>query len=184
MYFILKNDIDYDSELYIKEPKGLPVEFDLISGIKMTTAIETPLAYTTNARKGDKLRAFLDCSYTLMSSELLSLFKEAGVDNLQTFPAIVKSTEDGHIWDNYYGVNILGLISCADLSKSTYSELMPGCYEFEELAIDSSKTMGTLLFRLQENSATIIMHKNVGKHIMERDPDETLEGWTVDSIVQ
>jgi len=87
-----------------------------------------------------------------MSQKCLDLFEGAGVDNLQTFPAIIKSETDGTVWDNYFAVNVLGLISCADLSKSTYTEIMPGSYRFRELAIYPEKAKGALLFRLQEDS--------------------------------
>ena len=184
MYFTLINDLKYDSEFHINDPVGLPASFDLMSGKAMPTDIRTPLVYTTNAQKGDELRAFFRGSFTIMSAELLKLFKESGVDNLQTFPAIIRSTEDGNIWDNYFGVNVLGLISCADLSKSSYSETMHGHYRFKTLAIDSTKTDGALMFRLQEHTPTIIIHRSVGRYIKDKDPDKILKGWSVGNIIQ
>lgn len=184
MYFTLINDIEYETSVTVNDPEGLPIEFDLMSGSVMNTPIETPLVYTTNAGKDDEIRDFLDSSFPLMSAKFLDLVKQSGVDNLQTFPAIIKSLEDGTVWENYFGVNILGLISCADLPKSTYDEIMPGHYCFDELAIDTSKTMGTLMFRLQEHSPTIIMHSDIGQHIVDNDPDFELKGWSVGEIIQ
>ncbi|MCW8997705.1 MAG: hypothetical protein OQK04_03165, partial [Kangiellaceae bacterium] len=110
--------------------------------------------------------------------------KGAGVDNLQVFPAIVKSEIDGTVWDGYFAVNVLGLIACADLDKSEYAEIMPGSYRFSELAIHAKKANEALLFRLQEDPGSILMHKNVGKYIVENDPDETMVGWEADDIIQ
>ncbi|MEJ2393436.1 MAG: hypothetical protein P8Z77_01425 [Candidatus Thiodiazotropha sp.] len=82
-------------------------------------------------------------------------------------------------------MNILGIISCDDLSKYTYDEIMPGHYIFNELAIHTEKkTKDILLFRLQEHSPTIIIHKSVLKYIVDNDPDETLLGWEADDIIQ
>lgn len=142
------------------------------------------MVYTTDAKAGDTMRDFLDGSLPIMSKRFVNLLKDAGVDNFQLFPAIIKSKVDDTIWDDYFGVNILGLISCADLSKSTYSEIMPGHYKFRELAIDAEKAKGVLLFRLEESITEIIIHRSVGRYIRDHDPDKTILGWSVKKIIQ
>ncbi len=122
-------------------------------------------------------------SVTLMSKRFLDILQDAGVDNLQDFP-IVKIEKDGTVWKNHFTVNVLGMISCAVLSKSTYSEIMPGHYRFQELAIDTEKAKDALLFRLQEHSPSIIVHKSVLKSLVDNDPEETLIGWEADDIIQ
>ena len=185
MYFILKNDISFESEFNINEPTDdFPIELDFLSGSVITLPIDTPFVFTTNAKSGNELRDFLDCSFPLMSKRFLRFFEESGVDNLQVFPAVIKSTEDGTIWEDYFVINVLGMIACADINNSTYDEIMPGHYIFDELAINADKAKGALLFRLHEHSPTIIMHKSVGKYIMSKDPDKTTKGWTVGTIIQ
>ena len=184
MYFSLINDIKYNSDIYIREPKGLPAELDFIGGDVIDLQVDNPMVFTTNAKAGDKLRAFHKSSFTIMSKAFLELVQQAGVDNLQVFPIIIKSTEDGTIWSDYFGVNILGVVKCADLSQSTYDEIMTGHYVFDELAIDASLINNQLLFRLQEHLPTIIMHRSVGRYIKDRDPDKTLAGWSVKKIIQ
>ncbi len=180
----MKNNILSDFESTLNEPKSFPRDINFISGKVITEEIQTPLIFTTNAKRGDTMLDFFKGSVTLMSKRFLKILQGAGVDNLQVFPAIVKSEEDGTIWTDYFAINILSMISCADLSKSTYDEIMPGHYIFEELAIFPEKTNGELLFRLQEHSPTIIMHRNIGVHIKSQDPDKTLLGWTVEKIIQ
>ncbi len=184
MYFILVNDIRSDFDFTLNEPKNLPREVNFIRGSMITYELDTPLVYTTNAKSGDLLVDFSRGSITLMSKRFLDILKGAGVDNLQVFPAIVKNEEDGTTWDNYFAVNVLGMISCADLSKSKYTEIMPGHYRFKELAINAEKAKGALLFRLQEHSPTIIVHRSVLKQIVDNDPEETLSGWEADDIIQ
>jgi hypothetical protein len=184
LYYILKNNILSDFESTLSEPKGFPREVNFISGKVISEKIKTPLVFTTNAKQGDAMVDFSKGSVTLMSKRFLEILQGAGVDNLQVFPAIVKSEEDETVWKDYFAVNVLGMISCADLSKSTYDEIMPGHYAFDELAIYPEKAKGTLLFRLHEHSPTIIMHRSVGVHIKSQDPDKTLLGWTVERIIQ
>ena len=185
MYFILKDDITYEkTEFYINEPKDIPVELDFMGGKLITMDIDNPFVYTTNAKSGDELRDFNASGFMVMSKRFLELIKGSGVDNLQVFPAIIKSEVDDTVWEEYYGVNVLGSISCADLGKSIYDEVMPGHYIFDQLAIDAEKAKGALLFRLQEHMPTLVMHKSVGKYIVDNDPDETLTGWDFEEIIQ
>lgn len=184
MYYILKNDLYMDADIALNEPEDLSVELLFINGSVITMAVPNPMVFTTNAKAGDTMLDFQCSSFPVMSKRLLSLFQEAGVDNLQVFPAIIKSEEDGTVWENYFVVNVIEMIACADLSKSTYDEVMRGHYIFDELAIDSEKAKGALLFRLQEHSPTIIIHRDVGRYINTNDPDRTIIGWSVGKIIQ
>jgi hypothetical protein len=184
MYYILTNDISSDFDSTLNEPTNLPREVNFISGSIITHQIEKPLVFTTNAKLGDTMVDFSRGSITLMSKRFLELLQNAGVDNLQAFPAIVKSNEDGTTWNDYFAVNVLGMVSCAVLSKSTYNEIMPGHYIFTELAIDASKGKDALLFRLQEHAPTIIIHRDVIRYIIDNDPEEDLLGWEFDDIIQ
>ena len=184
MYFTLVNDILSHSQIKFKEPDGLPVELDFMGGETISLDIELPMVFSTNAKSGDKLPDFKKGSFTIMSQRFIDLLESAGVDNLQIFPIIIKSEVDGTVWDGYFGVNILGVIECADLNNSTYDEIMPEHYIFDELAIHAEKAQGKLLFRLKEHLPTIIMHRSVGRYIKDSDPEKTLLGWTVKKIIQ
>lgn len=182
MYFQLKRDKFAD--IGIDEPENLPLDLSFIRGASIALPMEPMMVFTTNAVAGDKLPDFSGGSIPVMSLHFLTLLEKAGVDNLQKFPILIKSDEDETIWQGYFAVNILGLIQCADLSRSDYGEIWHGLYDFDTLAIDTSKLNGSLLFRLQESPSTIIMHKSVGKYIMENDPDGQLTGWDVEEIIQ
>ncbi len=184
MYFILVNDSFSDRDYSLQAPQNLPREVNFTSGAKIDKDLDTPLVFTTEATSGSDMLDFHRGTVTLMSKRFTDILNGAGVDNLQLIPAVIKSTADGFIWEDYYAVNILGMISCADLTKSTYTEIMPGHYRFKELAIHSKKANEALMFRLQEHAPSIIFHKSVGKYIMEQDPDEELIGWDADDIIQ
>ena len=107
----------------------------------------------------------------------------AGVDNLQVFPITLTNDHDGSVYDNYSICNIVGLISCVDLSRSKYQPIMDGMYMFEEIAIDLSKTNGALLFRLAESRREIIVHHSVCNYIVDNDPDSETDGYDWDELV-
>jgi hypothetical protein len=116
----LINDILFESFIYINEPEDLPVELDCLGGHIIDISVDNPMVSTTNAKSGDDIRDIYDSSYLAMPKHFLELLHQAGVDNFQIFPIIIKSAEDDAVWDNYFGVNILGLILCVILFKSTY----------------------------------------------------------------
>lgn len=184
MYLTLINNIRLDSHISIYEPKDLPVEIDFMSGNIVNFPEEKELVYTTNAVEGDSLRDFQKGSFTLMSERFLKLLEDAGVDNVQKIPAKIVSDVDGYVWDNYFGVNVIGVITCADMDNSIYDEIMPGHYIFDELAIHPEKANGALMFRLHEHLPTIVIHRNVGVYIKNQDPDKTLIGWSVGKVIQ
>lgn len=184
MYFTLINNILSDFSSSLNEPTNFPQEVNFISGSAIQYKFDEPLVFTTNAKSGDKMVDFSKGAVTLMSKKFLTLMQEAGVDNLQAFPAVVQSETDGTIWENYFAVNILGMVSCADLEKSKYTEIMPGHYRFKELAINTEKVKGALVFRLHEHCPTIIIHRSVGRYIKDQDPDKSLLGWGVGKIIQ
>jgi len=185
MYYTLINDIVSDFEGTLNEPTNYPQqEVNFISGTLIKHELEQPLVYTTSAKAGDAMIDFSKGSVTLMSKRFLEILKGAGVDNLQVFPAIIKSEKDDTIWSDYFAVNVIGIVACADLNKSIYDEIMPGHYGFDTLAIDAKKAEGKFLFRLHEHCPTLIVHNSVLKYIVDNDPDYSIIGWETDEIVQ
>jgi hypothetical protein len=184
MYLKLINDKLYESAVYVKEPENVAVEVNFLRGRLIEQTLALPIVYTTNGKAGDEIRDFLDAGYPLMSKRFVELLQAAGVDNLQLFPAIIKSEIDGSIWEDYYVVNVLSLIACADMNNSDYDEIMSGHYRFRELAIHPEKANHALLFRLQEDATILIIQKSVGQFIRSQDPDKKLKGWSVGKIMQ
>lgn len=105
-----------------------------------------------------------DLGIPVMSKRLCDVLTNAGVDNLELFPAKLKNNQTGQVFD-YYVYNVLGLVAAMDLQKSEY-ETYKGEKPFadttiHELAIDESKVNDLLFFRLAENVSTIIVHESI-----------------------
>lgn len=97
----------------------------------------------------------------VMSPRLLDALRTQGVDNLQSFPAHIKNSETGERLDQpYFFVNVVGIVSCANVGASDSNPLGPSYY-FHELVVDPSKARGLLLFRLKESPFEIIVHERI-----------------------
>lgn len=78
---------------------------------------------------------------------------------------------------NYKAVNILGLVSAADMQKSvaTIHDGIPLIdVDFDELVIDEQKTKGIKLFRLAESTNAILIHESLRDALIEKGFGEDL----------
>ena len=94
-----------------------------------------------------------DLGIPVMSKRLCDVLLNAGVDNLELFPAKLKNKQTDQIFD-YYVYNILGLLDSMSLQQSANEA-------------SESKINDLLLFRLTENVSAIIVHESLEKAIEE-----------------
>jgi hypothetical protein len=117
----------------------------------------------------------------LMSDPFHEALREAGVDNLDVYDAVIRS-QDGSIEHRGYKVfNLLGVVRAADLEKTRFGE-GPQLIDatIETLGIDPAKARGLLMFRLAERVGSVIVHERVKRvlearnfpNIIFRDPAE------------
>jgi hypothetical protein len=105
----------------------------------------------------------------LMSKDLVAALVECGVDNLQTYDVIIKSSK-GADSENYLAVNIVGAIAAADMEKSLVLDAPDGpsaTVIFERLVIDETKACGQLVFRLGQSLSTILIEERVVHRLEE-----------------
>ena|SRR5687768_16074699 len=103
----------------------------------------------------------------IMSGKLLRQLKSAGVDNLEAFRAILRG-DNGRTIDDYFIVNVVGAIACANLEESEYDPPTGRAtinVWFDRLVIDEDRAGNTKLFRLGENLGTILVHEDVKRHL-------------------
>jgi hypothetical protein len=149
------------------------------AGTVIRQTLPTPLRFGTTHSKQAPPGGMLSNRVPVMSHLLVKALEEAGVSNLQLFAAEVTSRVDGTIWNDYYAVNVVGLVSCADLAKSEYTTIMdrPGegalpLMAFQDLKIDATRAEGWLLFRLAEDPGTIVVADRVVEHLRAQRSDE------------
>jgi hypothetical protein len=112
-----------------------------------------------------------DGNMCLMSARLVQVLEEAGVDNLQTFRALLRNSNTGETHD-YRAVNIVGAIAAADLSASNWTSHDPDPrfdVNFDALAVDATAARGAMLFRLAENTGVILVHERLRDRLQTAD---------------
>jgi hypothetical protein len=105
----------------------------------------------------------------LFSDKLIAAIQSAGVDNLATYEARIFDPDSGKWHTHYKAVNVLGLVSAADMARSvaTVHDGIPLIdVSFDKLVIDPEKPLGLPLFRLAENNSAIIVHERVKQAVL------------------
>jgi hypothetical protein len=112
-----------------------------------------------------------DGNICLMSDAMVRALKDAGVDNIDVYPAVLKNIETGETY-SYQAVNIVGLVSAADLGRSEWESYDgDGLFDvnFSRLEVDTAAAKGALIFRLAENTGTILIHEKVRERLEKQD---------------
>ncbi len=106
----------------------------------------------------------------VMHISVLDAIKAAGVDNLQTYDAVLRDLDNGIEYRDYKAFNVVGTVAAADRSGSTMIDTSNSTMidaDFDRLVLDEAKCAGKLLFRLAENITAIIVDERV-KHEIEK----------------
>jgi hypothetical protein len=165
MYYLLETNYFAKPEPYRTDATDPPSAYEpakWLRGRSMKPPADT-LQFVLEGRRGSGLaELFLD-STPLFRTDLLAALREAGVDNIEAFAAELHPSS-GQPVSGYQAVNILGLVKCADMSKSEFDDVGGTgliAVSFRKLVIDESAAKGMLFFRLAESVASIIVHENV-----------------------
>lgn len=166
MYYLLETDYfvkptAYRTSSLVTEFKFKPSRW--ITGQRMAEPKE-PIKVEFWQNGGDGLAEILLDSIPLFSANLVSALQTQGVDNLQLFPVQIVERDGLQINQDYFAVNILGCVKCADMDKSEYTDITGGgllAVNFRKLVIDEEKARGFKLFRLAESVASIIVRNDI-----------------------
>lgn len=171
-YFVFTTNYDDDNTGRLSTEPELPSGDDnWWLGQRLDIEPPTPLVYEIDEDDEGPLGPFYEeLDAPLMSGPLVDALRSAGVDNLDTYDAVIRETRTGREHHGYKAVNIIGLVKAADESSNT-KELGLGGKDgliaawFEDLVVSEEKARGMLFFRLAENVSTILIHKSVKEQI-------------------
>lgn len=166
-HYVLYSKADENSARISSGP-ALPPQYDnWMTGSRIEVDLPEPLIYLIDPEDEGIMRPyFRSPGAPLMSIELLAAIRSAGVDNIDTYDAVIRETRTNREFHNYKAVNIIGLISAADLDASVYTS--SGLSDepimdlwFDKLVLDEDKITDNLFFRLAENVAVVLAHYSV-----------------------
>jgi len=139
-------------------------------GRVITTFIQVPIVVDLDPQFQGLMMPMFDSGLLLFSDEMINALHRSGIDNFQCFDAIVRDTVNDIEYKTYKVINIIGIISAANLDESIYSahdrtKLID--MDFESLSIDESKAEGRYMFRLAESVNGIVVHERVKRALEE-----------------
>jgi hypothetical protein len=151
----------------------LPSSVSFTAGRVIPKGVPKPIIFPVDTTAKNPPGDYLEFNIPVLSNRLLAAVTEAGVDNLQAFPALLRNSDTGEEWDGYQGINFLGLISCLAVAESKAKSSLPPLYSFNigEMVIEESRADGALAFRLAESPAVLLVHKRLRDHLKHATPE-------------
>ncbi len=168
-YYRLDTDLP-NLRVYISKASHRGRKFALNRGRALAEDPQPPFLFDVESedavdRMQDLQIPAYDSAGPIFHRRLVEVIQAAGVDNLQVYPAVLQIEATGdRISDAYQAVNVIGLVSCADMEESE-AEPIAGSHFFLNLKIDPEQTQGMLMFRLAEQPIEIVVHERVADAI-------------------
>lgn len=170
MYYVLacKDPLDHDLASISYDPDDPWRSW--VSGARFSDPPppdEPVIAYVEKGDSGE-MPELDDVALPLMSQRLARVLTQAGVDNIDFYPAEVEDLASGTVYKDHVAFNLIGPIAAADVAKTRFSETNRDrmiSADIDSLTIDESKTRGALMFRLAESVTTIVVHESVKRAI-------------------
>jgi hypothetical protein len=183
MYYELIKSLD--NSIIPKCLSNIPMEVSFIAGRMVDVKLDSLLRFSVEKMPGRRLPDYMTTGGMLVfSSRLVEMLNTAGVNNLQLFPAVIVINNSNTVAEDYFVANIIGVISCADMARSEFTEIMPGLYEFSHLAIELAQTKGQKLFRLAEANRKTLIHEDVIQYIISNPLSPELFGFDLRELEQ
>lgn len=152
-------------------------DLDFLRGAAIVAAPETPWWFDLE-QDTTPLPHLLGGRIPLASERLLRVLADAGADNVQAFPAVLR-LRNGTEWRQHAVLNVIGLIDATDLDASVGTILAEGDrgptrVQFDRLVLSPARTRGLPIFRLFHDPATLLVDARVMHALVTHRPDE---GW-------
>jgi rhodanese-related sulfurtransferase len=172
-YELLDKRSAYPDPAKIGEYPELPDDVSFNMGERIAAPIATPLRFELDPDWGRDIAVFTGSQVPVMRKDLIQALRAAGVDNIDAYDAVIVDPRDQKEVHDYQAVNIVGLVSAANLAASdfeSFGETPKVDALFGRPVIDEKRAAGALLFRMQESVMTVMVHDRVKNQIAPRFP--------------
>lgn len=177
-YFVLYCDFpacpECSHDCYLDIDDGIELEgvTTWSTGKRFEKPIQTPIVLQgrfQGEHKGDPKELY-DGTLCLMSSRLVAALRSMGVENIDAYPAVVRTNRNTDI--AYEAVNIIGLVSADAINEKSFSshDGAPPLIDasVEGFQVSPHKTGGRKLFRLLENVGTMVVSREIRDGLLAR----------------
>lgn len=151
------------------------------TGARHSVPVPDPLLITldplnaSSSDHGPELPEYFKGTIPLFRDDLVEAMRTAGVDNLDTYAVALSDPDTGRKHSHYKAVNIVGVVSAADMGASKATVHTGGAVidvEFDGLVLDEERPRGALIFRLAEATGTILVHERLKDHLLAKGFDK------------
>jgi hypothetical protein len=181
-YFVMEEDLCFGCSM--SGYPELPDRISFLSGVWIELPDKKTLEFEIDCTAGEQPNHFFNKHIPVFSSALVEQFRLAGADNFQAFPAVLVNRKEGLEWDNYFALNVLGIIDAANETESISHSIMggdkddgvPALVHYEKLVIDQSRVKGALMFRELQSPDVLIFDEKIKEFLKANRPED---GWQI-----
>jgi hypothetical protein len=184
---------DSHNLIRVKTPLGLPnspdgLPINLLRGVPVIVPTPEVFEFDINPKKKEEPAHFLGGVDSLvLSVRLVDALRQAGVDNFEIFPAILRDPKTNRVWKDYYLFNEIGLVdavlpeaSDGDIIMEGNGDDIPGLIAYHEVVFDAQKVAEHKMFRIPQCPVDLYMAEEVVEVLANLSPPEK---WGIETSV-
>ena len=166
-YYVMEADSSERMLLYSMPDLPLEENDDWMLGKLFAIAPEEPVVVCVQAGYERKeVLSYFD-EVPIVSGKFLHALTRAGVDNLVTYNAELRSWDGALVCSGLKAMNIIGSIAASDADTIFLGKNRLIDASIDRLSISEAKAEGLMMFRLAENASAIVVSQHV-KDSVER----------------
>jgi hypothetical protein len=141
----------------------------LKSGQRLDPDFQKPMTVKLDEDQPDgRMPTFYESPAFIGTQAFLRDLLQAGVDNIETVPVVIRNVATGAENRDYVLMNIVGRVACADMGRSTHRSLGPGMTIMDELVLKPGSFSGLHLFVADEDTDVMIISEQVHRQLLGR----------------
>src|SRR6266705_1290831 len=113
---------------------------NLFSGAQLAPGFEVPVVFKIDVHtEGRRMPTLFMVPAFVARKAFYDVLLAAGVDNVDAYPAVIRNTETGEELTDYVFLNVVGRVSCEDMSASEHRKIGPRINLIDRIVIERAK---------------------------------------------
>lgn len=160
-YYLLERDLKDNSR---RIDQSSHFDHSFIMGSLLESTITPPVIFDVDAECGGRDVPSTFLPQPVFSLQLVDHLRSLGVANLEIVSVLINVLAGTPPLEGYVLVNVVGVVSCANLNASRFEEF-DGMYDFDEIVIDVEAARGHDFFRLAEAPDYLVVSGRIADRI-------------------
>jgi hypothetical protein len=137
-------------------------DVNLNKGVKLPPDFETPVVFKIDpSTPGREMPTLFAVPAFVARPAFHDALVAAGADNVDAYPAVIRDENAGRESTDYRFLNVVGVVSCADLAASDSRELGPGVRIVDRIVMERARVPRAHIFRLAEDKLRVVVSDEV-----------------------